>query len=495
MASLNNRPVIVGIGEITERPKNIKEARDPMALMAEALRFAQQDAGVAMLAGLESLAVINCASWSYPDLPAQLSEAVGMTPKHRVLAPTGGETPTQYLHRAAMAISRKEITSAAIVGGEAQYSIRQAGKASIALPWPEKTKAEPDYKAVAAALEPQALRLGLFLPSLVYPFYEAASGHAWGQSPKQAIVETGEIWARYSKAAEENPYSWSPKGRTPENITTPSPENRLIGWPYTRSQVANPQVNQAAAVLLMSYGAAKAAGVSKDKMIFIGDGAGANAPRNYMLRGDYHSCPAQDIVLETLGRDQSFNAFELYSCFPIVPKMARRTLDLAEDFQPSVTGGLSFFGAPLNNYMTHSTCAMVRALRRKGGAGLLYGQGEFMTKHHGVVLQSEPSEAAPHYHDQNSAAESREGNVPPFDAKALGAASLETFTIKYGRDNLAEMGIVVAMTDSGSRTLARIDIEESEAISRLTDMTQYPIGSAGTLTEHADGVPRWRFKS
>jgi acetyl-CoA C-acetyltransferase len=41
--------------------------------------------------------------------------------------------------------------------------------------------------------------------------------------------------------------------------------------------------------------------------------------------------------------------------------------------QPTVTGGLTFFGAPLNTYMTHAACAMVRKLRNGAKLGLLYG--------------------------------------------------------------------------------------------------------------------------
>ena len=82
------------------------------------------------------------------------------------------------------------------------------------------------------------------------------------------------------------------------------------------------------------------------------------------------------------GDGKKFDAIELYSCFPCVPKMARRTLGLGPDVQPTVTGGLTFFGAPLNTYMTHAACAMVRKLRNGGKLGLLYGQGGFVTKHH-----------------------------------------------------------------------------------------------------------------
>ena len=89
------------------------------------------------------------------------------------------------------------------------------------------------------------------------------------------------------------------------------------------------------------------------------------------------------------GDGKAFDAIELYSCFPCVPKMARRTLGLGADVQPTVTGGLTFFGAPLNTYMTHAACAMVRKLRDGAQLGLLYGQGGFVTKHHalGAVAQ------------------------------------------------------------------------------------------------------------
>ena len=86
------------------------------------------------------------------------------------------------------------------------------------------------------------------------------------------------------------------------------------------------------------------------------------------------------------GSGKAFDAIELYSCFPCVPKMARRTLGLGPDVQPTVTGGLTFFGAPLNTYMTHAACAMVRKLRDGAKLGLLYGQGGFVTKHHALVL-------------------------------------------------------------------------------------------------------------
>src|SRR5213078_2498900 len=106
--------------------------------------------------------------------------------------------------------------------------------------------------------------------------------------------------------------------------------------------------------------------------------------------------PARKSTAMTLveGDGKAFDAIELYSCFPCVPKMARRTLGLGADVQPTVTGGLTFFGAPLNTYMTHAACAMVRRLSDGANLGLLYGQGGFVTKHHALVLSRQRPVAA-----------------------------------------------------------------------------------------------------
>src|SRR4029079_14209258 len=97
------------------------------------------------------------------------------------------------------------------------------------------------------------------------------------------------------------------------------------------------------------------------RLIHISGGASAQEPRDYLERDQFVESHAQNAVLEAtmdLVDGRTFDAIELYSCCPCVPKMARRTLKLGADVQPTVTGGLTFFGAPLNTYMTHAACAM-----------------------------------------------------------------------------------------------------------------------------------------
>ncbi|WP_204338136.1 hypothetical protein, partial [Proteus mirabilis] len=104
---------------------------------------------------------------------------------------------------------------------------------------------------------------------------------------------------------------------------------------------------------------ARAAGIAEDRLVYPLGGTSAEEPRDYLLRDQFYESHPQNAVLKAVidlagGDGKKFDAIELYSCFPCVPKMARRTLGLGADVQPTVTGGLTFFGAPLNTYMTHA---------------------------------------------------------------------------------------------------------------------------------------------
>jgi hypothetical protein len=185
-----------------------------------------------------------------------------------------------------------------------------------------------------------------------------------------------------------------------------------------------------------------------------------------------------------------FDAVELYSCFPCVPKMARRALGLSADVVPTVTGGLTFFGAPLNDYMLHATAAMVRRLRSDGGTGLLYGQGEFVTKHHALVLSSaRPDRALDQDYSVAGDAEKRRGTVPPTVMPADGAATLETATILYHRDGTVDHGVVILRTENGARTMTAVAPDDRATLAAITDRDRYPVGRNGTIS--AGEVPRW----
>ena len=378
-------PVIVGIGEITDRPKEIIDGLEPLALLVEALKRAEADSGTKLIDAIESLDVVNFLSWRYRDPEKLLSSRLGIRPKHAYYGPVGGESPIRYLHEAAKRIARGECSVAAVCGAEAQSTATRAERAGISLPWTPFAHDVEEPKRGAAFQKPAAVKLGVFRPVTVYPFYEAATSAHWSQTPREAMAESGALWSRYSQVASENPNAWLKRRFTPEEITTPSADNRLIAWPYTKLMVANPTVNMGGALVMTSLAKAHAAGIPDHKLIHILGGASAEEPRDYLERDQFTESHAQNAVLRATmdlvgGKAEAFDALELYSCFPCVPKMARRTLGLGSDVKPTVAGGLTFFGAPLNTYMTHAACAMVRRLRSGASLGLLYGQGGFVSQ-------------------------------------------------------------------------------------------------------------------
>ena len=488
-------PVIVGVGEILDKHEDPANGLEPLALMEQALRHAESDAGANLLSRIDSLDLINQVTWPYTDMPAQLASRIGATPARAFYGPVGGESPVRALYEAAARIARGESLVAAICGAEAQNTLDRARKSGMHLNWtPKPEKFDPPLRG-ADFVHAAALNIGAFMPVTIYPFYENATAAFWGQTPAQAQAESGALWSAFSAIAAANPNAWLPRFYTPAEIITPSAGNRLIAWPYTKLMVANPTVNQGGAVILTSLATARAAGIADARCIYVHGGAAANEPRDYLQRDTYHASTAQDAVLNAamhIAGDQPFDAVELYSCFPCVPKMARRTLGLAAEMVPTVTGGLTFFGAPLNTYMTNAACAMVRRLRNEGGTGLLYGQGEFVTKHHALVVSAGPP-AHPRILDAPSvqaAADQARGKVPAFSTTATGPASLETFTVIYDREGAPSHGAVIARLRGGERVLARAP--EADAIACLTDLTRTPIGAAGEVRPGSDELV-WHF--
>ncbi|MGA9331752.1 MAG: acetyl-CoA acetyltransferase, partial [Bradyrhizobium sp.] len=224
-------PVIVGIGEITDRPEEITDGLEPLALLVEALKRAETDSGAALLGEIDSLDIVNFLSWRYRDPEKQLASRLGITPKHAYYGPVGGESPIRYLHEAAQRIARGESSVAAVCGAEAQSTATRAERAGITLPWTPFAKDVEEPKRGAAFQKPVAVKLGVFRPVSVYPFYEAAASAHWGQTPREAMAESGALWSAYSQEASENPNAWLKRRFTPDEITTPSPDNRLIAWP------------------------------------------------------------------------------------------------------------------------------------------------------------------------------------------------------------------------------------------------------------------------
>jgi acetyl-CoA C-acetyltransferase len=148
-----------------------------------------------------------------------------------------------------------------------------------------------------------------------------------------------------------------------------------------------------------------------------------------------------------------------------------------------VTGGLPFFGGPGNNYSTHAIASMMGLLREQPGAkGLVTGTGWYLTKHAiGVYSTQAP--------DPDRGAEpvrTREHPEPSVAValEAEGPATIETYTVVFGRNGGPSKGIVVGRLEDGRRFLA--NIPESPALAEALAATE-AIGRKGVVS-HSGGL-------
>src|SRR6202167_3365564 len=293
-------PVIVGVGEITDRPKDIAAGLEPLTLLEEALKRAEADSGGKLLGDIQSLDIVNFLSWRYRDPEIQLSQRLGIKPAHACYGPVGGESPIRYLHEAAQRIARGECSVAAVCGAESQGTATKAERAGVTLPWTPFAHDVAEPKRGAAFQKPAAVTLGVFRPVTVYPLYEAATSAHWGQTPREATAESGHLWSTFATTASDTPHAWLTRRFTPDEITTPTPDNRLIAWPYTKLMVANPTVNMGGAVLLTSLAKARAAGIAEDRLVHVWGGASAEEPRDYLIRDQFFESHPQNAVLKAV---------------------------------------------------------------------------------------------------------------------------------------------------------------------------------------------------
>ena len=390
---------------------------------------------------------------------------------------------------------------AAVCGAESSHTATQAARRGLSLPWTQPAAGRPVPGNAwlpsrnRSYLHPLALRHGITEPVTVYPLYEGATAAAWGQTPAQATAQSAALWAQLSETAARTPGAWLQAPRRADEIMAVSPGNRMVAWPYPKLMVANPAVNQGAAVLLTSLAAARAAGISPERLIHVQGGASAAEPMDWMARDSFAHAPGMMAVLDavTEGSPADFDVLELYSCFPVVPKMAGRHLGLLPDTPVSAAGGLTFHGAPLNNYMTHAAAAVVQALRAGGTRALLYGQGGYLTWHHALVLGREPATAAVrHGADRQADADRRRGPAPLVVEDAEGPATLEAFTIPFRPDGSPDFAAAVLRLPGGARTLARVPATDAGTLARLMSPSASPIGMEGIVSAGPGGLGEWR---
>jgi acetyl-CoA C-acetyltransferase len=494
LGDINRIPVLIGIGEICDRPAVDTEGLDAIGLMLAALKAAQADVGTDILGRLDWLGVEDEISFPTPapqdDLAARLPTRPRLTAK---TLEASGDGPLQLIADAANLIGRGEIGLAAAVGGEALRTAAKRAQAAIA------AGNEPPKSSIAQVAsdgaKPIARKHGLLTPIDVYPLYENATRAAWGQTLNEGQHESATIWAGFSKVAEANPYAWMRKAVPAETIAEPTADNRMVSFPYTKLMVANASVNMGAAVIVASLAVARALGVPEDRLVYVGASAAAHEDDDFLLRDGYARLPSLETTV-TAALDRSglavadIDHVELYSCFPCVPKMARRVLDWPAEKPASVYGGLTFGGGPIGNCMMHAAARMVAKLREGGENGLIVANGGYATHSHALILTRRPLPAGtfPLDYDVQSLADAKRGATPELIDDYEGVGTIETFTIPFDRKGGPAFGTVIARTPEGARFLAHVPGDDADTLAFLMADDAQPVGSPGRAERNGDRI-------
>lgn len=485
-------PVIVGVGQINDRAASGAKGLDSLGLMIAAARAAGDDAGGDILGRTDWLGIVN--QISFPALSGTLAEglrgALDIAPTYARETPSPtGDSPVLLINEAANAIGAGTAQIALIVGAEALRTAGMRKKEAASAGEAAPQKQGPYPKRTPVTREPRHA-VGMMTPTDVYPLFENAARAAWGQTLAEAQAESGAIWSGMSDVAARTQSAWIRKEMAADDIVTPGPDNRPIAFPYTKFQVANAAVNQGAAVIVTSLAVAQAAGIADERIVYVGKGAAAHEAEDPLMRPDFASSASMAISLtkalefNALGIDQ-IDHLELYSCFPIVPKMARRVLGVPADRPMTVFGGLTFGGGPIGNYMTHAAACMVEALRQSGTHGLLFANGGYATHNHMLLLTRtpQPEGTFPQDFDLQEQADALRGAVPEMALDYEGAARLETYTILYDREGAVRHAVVVTCIDAARRSLAVIPAADTDAIARLETGDAALIGATGTIAK------------
>jgi len=337
------------------------------------------------------------------------------------------------------------------------------------------------------------MQRGVLLPVHAYPLFENALRAANGWSLDEHAARIGALWSRFSEVAAANPSAWIRTPRSAHEIVTPSPENRMVSFPYPKLCTANMQVDQGAGYIVCSVEAARAASVPEERWVFPLSGADANDHWFISQRAELHRSPAIRLAgaaaldLAGLGIDD-VGAVDLYSCFPVVVQMAATELGLAVDdpARPlTLTGGLTFGGGPGNNYTSHGIARAVGALRdAPGTAALVSGLGWYATKHAIGVYASRPPD---HEGRRPFAWRDLQPEVDALpqcrvDPDATGAVRVETYTVTFDRDGTPERGILACRTPEETRAWG--NLTDADTLAGLC--AEEGIGRTGTLG--ADGA-------
>ena len=487
-------PVFVGVAQYVGRETDPAAAPDPVTMLADVATRAAYDSGVGqpLFAHVDTYLQIPLAYWT-PVNGAQLTAERLCIDRRARMQNTGGggEMGVLAANHLAGEIMAGRAEVALMTGGNAWKTAERAKAAGVELDWPsggDPAGAGDSFGQPAQAMMSDAeVRHELTQPIQAYPLFENALRAAQRMTLAEHAQRLGDMMSEFTAVAAANPYAWFPTKRSPEEIYTPTAENRMIGFPYTKYLNAVINTDQAGAYVMTSARRARELGIPEDRWVYWWGGhQAAEEAWHISTRPNHAECPSmKDSSVGALDQAgvgiDDIALFDFYSCFPVAVRMACAMLGIDElDPRPfTVTGGLPYGGGPGSAYTLNSLAAMVERLRESDNAiGLVTGNGYILTKHAAAVLSAHPKQGG--WDQSNSPPPSATmATAPiPVDESPIGRGRIEAYTVMHDRDGQPSTGYICGRLNGngteGRRFLANTpedpdllrDLLASEAVGR-----------------------------
>ena len=456
-------PILVGQGQVLQRTNDLSAALNPIHLMARAVRRATDDAGISTTESPDALFAVRSLSTKHPNPAQGVADLLRIAPRRFGTTPNGGNLPQSLVNLAAADILSGRLDMVFLVGGEATRTRNRARRDGITLDWStgDDNTSEPELVGDDLALNHEIeLERKIMLPIQIYPMFETALRAANRRSLNDHQRLIGELWSRFSSVAATNLNAWTRREYSTEEIITPSHENRMIGFPYTKMMNSNNDVDMSAALVICSVERAQALGISKEKWVFPQSGTDCHEHNYVSHRDTFSETPAvrlggalalklADKYIDEIG------IIDLYSCFPSAVQLGAQSLGLPLTRALTCTGGLSFAGGPWNNYVMHAIATTMTEIRNKPNeTAFVWANGGYATKHaFGVYAATPPKNGFRHDSPQNQI-----DSLPRRDVvnskQAEGPATIEAYSVMHDRNGLPEMVCASTLLGDGRRAWA-----------------------------------------
>jgi acetyl-CoA C-acetyltransferase len=392
---MKNRPVVVGLGSLQQNG-NFPDLDEALIMMEQVTQAAIEDSTNKNISRYIDEVQVPKGYWKYRDPGKWIAKRNGFSEAETSVTKIG-VLQQHLINNACKKIIRGEIRASLIVGGEARYKKIKAAIEDKEFIETELTE-NPDHYVKAKDdlhIKQEVEHLGAMAVGY-YAILETALRAQKNLSIDEHKKYLGKMYSKFSKIAFANPGGWSQKEFSWKDITTVNLKNTLQALPYNKLHCTSWNVNQASAMILCDEEIADELNIPQSKRIY----PLASSETNHMIAAIQRPNPIKPIGLRLAAEyilnicqknNIKPNTYELYSCFPVAVQMFAEALHLKDNKNLTVTGGMSFAGGPLNNYMIHSTVKMLEDIRSTPSKiGLITGVSGMMTKQSFALWAKDP---------------------------------------------------------------------------------------------------------